>query len=773
MSLLRHLPVRPALLLLGAPLCMTIGCAVDPSEPDAPVATETSAALRNCPPSDPDYPTCAPEPDGCTTATGTLTVSPSPINAGQSSTLHWTVNKPATCRRSATLDGLSVAASGSKTVTPMSDTSFGLRMGTKLLASTSVKVILPPTVRINGNTADWKRLLVQAVGEPGKRVVLATDLDMDLTGYANIYVREGVTITSEAPPLVFQQSTFLNVGGLGGIGGIGAITPPPARNPQVLGPRLFTNDRPRPLFNVECNSDHTIWGDNAKFIGFRIQGPHQDTEDGDDNLERGIQITSCNGVEIGDMEISGFSGQGIYIQDPNVWQFGPQAVSVHDSYIHNNQHVGGNGYGVETGPGAYAKIERNVFDFNRHAIASSGAAGTGYQADHNLVLKGGGYHDKWYNEYTHLFDVHGDANCPDIPGNQHTWNCGNAGDQYWITNNAFQFTNDLSVKLRGVPRVQAVITGNVFAQGSLDDAVETKSSQNIIMHSNRANIDPFGHYGVCDFDGDGRDDLFLATGVSWWYASAGKMNWTYLSPNTELLDQVGLGDFDGDRRCDVFAVNTGTGAFQISSGGRGSWTDLPGGNQGVPIDQLRFGDFNGDRIMDVFRRAPDGQWYASSPGRYPWTALQSSSAALADLRFGDFDGDGVTDVFHKSGSTWNVSWRGTSTWQPLNTSVNDPPQILIGNVDGLPGDDILKYVVVDANTARWEISSGGRGTWQTFATIVVPGAFTQFPAARTRSILGNFDGLGSADLLAVDLTRKSSIFSQGKPAFAPYSLYPY
>jgi hypothetical protein len=36
---------------------------------------------------------------------------------------------------------------------------------------------------------------------------------------------------------------------------------------------------------------------------------------------------------------------------------------------------------------AYAPIERNVFDFNRHGIAASGMAG-GYSAQQNLVLSG-------------------------------------------------------------------------------------------------------------------------------------------------------------------------------------------------------------------------------------------------------------------------------------------------------------------------------------------------------------------------------------------------
>jgi hypothetical protein len=36
-------------------------------------------------------------------------------------------------------------------------------------------------------------------------------------------------------------------------------------------------------------------------------------------------------------------------------------------------------------------------------------------------------------------------------------------------------------------------------------------------------MDTFGEYfSQCDFDGDGIDDLFLATGETWWYSSSGK-----------------------------------------------------------------------------------------------------------------------------------------------------------------------------------------------------------------------------------------------------------
>jgi hypothetical protein len=330
-----------------------------------------------------------------------------------------------------------------------------------------------------------------------------------------------------------------------------------------------------------------------------------------------------------------------------------------------------------------------------------------------------------------------------------------------------------AIKLRGAPRELGRITGNVFAHESVDDAVDTFTpSWLLTIAENKADFDTYGRYGVCDIDGDGKDDLFLATGASWWFSSAGKMQWTYLKLSTKTLDEILLGDFDGDGRCDVFAVDLRNRTWMISSGGDGPWRALPG-TYDLPMEELRAGDFNGDGITDIFRAAPDGRWWAISPGHYDWTVLYASAIPLRELGFGDFDGDGITDVLSTSGNVWSVSWSARSGWQKLNDKLSgDLGELLIGDVDGLRGDDIVRYVAESAVTGRWEISSGGRSSWHTLGTVSYPDQSPlTIPAKRMRSFIGKFDVWPGADILALEYTRYSRLYSKGHADFTPWGFW--
>jgi hypothetical protein len=772
--------MRSPLLLVALAPTFVAACSLAPD--DGP-SDSTSSGIKNCPPTNPDYPLCEPTTNTCSGATGSVTTDvPAITYPGGSVTVKWSAKLPANCNASLLLDGQPVGTSGQQTFSPKSSTYYSLTLGSRAIGQAHVQVNLPQTVHIEGSSWDWRGLFVQAINTPGERVVLSPNVDLDLSGYDTLYIERNVTITSEEPAIVNGGTLSTAVVTPGARAGIGSLfgTTVPARSARTLGPRVFTNNRQKPLFKAICNSQN-FDSDNININSFRIQGPDFDSMDGDDKLEQGLVIDSCLGVDISNMEFSGWSGAAIYVADANGRQLGPDTVKIHDNFIHHNQHVGGNGYGVDHAEGAWSRIEHNVFDNNRHAITSSGKPGTGYMANENLVLAGGGHHDTFFNSYTQLFDVHGDANCPDIWPFQHTWQCGNAGDQYWFTNNAFQYTNDHAIKIRGTPRIQDIISGNVFTQGSQDDAIGvTQGYTNISVGQNTYGVNTFGEYGVCDFDGDGKDDLFLATGASFWFMSAGKMQWTYLSNYTERLNQVRLGDFDGDHRCDVLAINHGTNNWEIASGGSGPWTALPGNFAGIPIEELATGDFDGDHVTDIFRRDPDGQWWAISPGRWGWTALESSSTPLDHLRFGDFDGNGITDVLGSNGGQWAISWGGRTAWQSVGTGVNDDlSHVYVANVDGVPGDDVVRYTTPSFANGRWDVSSGARTGWSTLSSFTfpsVPGSTDPtllYPAAYARTFLGRFSGGAAADLLVVDAQRIGRISTVANRTVVGYGRYEY
>ncbi|HSX59077.1 MAG TPA: right-handed parallel beta-helix repeat-containing protein, partial [Tahibacter sp.] len=516
-----------------------------------------------------------PEPNDCIDdVTATLSASPPEVQLGNSSTVSWQVSYPSYCPvavrfGTSLLDERTVPSTGSRVVTPthLPGKSWYLKavkngaekpLGWITVRATGLPLPDGPVVAINGSSPLWRDLLKRALEAGGKTVILAPEVDMDMTG-TTVEIAPGTTLTSNPNPSL----------------------PNPVRNATRLGPRLWTSDRPRPLFLISC-FESGQYDANVHLEGFRLQGPHWDSESGDDNLERGIVVQSCRNVEISNMEISGWSGQGVYVTDAAGAIDRVEDVKVHDNFFHHNQHVGGNGYGVESTGGARVLIERNLFDHNRHAIAAAGGydPGSWYTARHNLVLRGGGYHDSYpvYGTWwTHQFDVHGTTACGplffDAPGS-----CGEAGIYYEFTDNAFQYTRGNAIKIRGNPLVSPRASGNVFAHEDDDEAI-TQNGWNyqsaittpLIGQNNRFGVKTFADYGVCDIDGDGTDDLFLATGANWWWSSGGKMQWTFLRAATERLADVGLGDVDGDGRCDVIAGSP----VRIARGGSGVWEPIP------------------------------------------------------------------------------------------------------------------------------------------------------------------------------------------------------
>jgi hypothetical protein len=103
---------------------------------------------------------------------------------------------------------------------------------------------------------------------------------------------------------------------------------------------------------------------------------------------------------------------------------------------------------------------------------------------------------------------------------------------------------------------------------------------------------------------------------------------------------------------------------------------------------------------------------------------------------------------------------------PLASNLSDDlTSIRIGDVDGIPGDDMVRFVASGLHGGRWDVSSGGETGWQTLARLD--------PAGVGRYFVGRFDAASGADVLAMDPDRKGHLRSSGGQGFAAYSRHAY
>ena len=500
---------------------------------------------------------------GClANTTGTVSVTPQTIHLGEAVTVRWTVRVPANCTSVVqTLNGQAIGRSGSKLAQPMANASYTLRARyggtTRTLATTTVQVQLPQPVRITAG--DQAPLLVQALGTPGQTIHIESHVEVDLSHRDNIAIAPGVQLTG-------------------------------GRTPQVAGARLYTTSFPRRLFRIGMSGNS---GGDVRITHMRIDGGEMGVADAGTDTSMGITVESWLNVEIDNNELYGWRGAAIEVRDDHhriSRLTNPMSVRVHDNYIHHNQRQRGDGYGVNVTYGAYALIESNVFDWNRHAIASDGREGSGYLAYRNLVLEHGGL-NLWVGDWvhTHMFDMHGRENCMGVE-----YYCGPAGDYMDIRFNSFLYASGDAFKLRGTPSVRADVAHNVFKHravwssyspiGGIINGALDQTESGLIEWDNRADVDESDNHGLCDFDADGLIDRFFATGATWWYSSAGTGHWTYLNTSTKRLSELTLEEVDGDGRCDVIANGL------VSSGGRGPWRVRLGGICGrTPVASSRCG----------------------------------------------------------------------------------------------------------------------------------------------------------------------------------------
>jgi len=540
-------------------------------------------------------------------------------------------------------------------------------------------------------------------------------------------------------------------------------------------------------------------GGFARMTGLQLVGPSRDKDPG--MHQRGIVIEKNPDPALpetfGDTildhnRLSGFPTAAIEVAGQSLadWACPPppdfvrtEKVQVVRNFIHHNTREGF-GYGVVVGNDGLAEIVGNTFMMNRHAIAADGMAQTRYRAWFNLVQSNVPTYGRLENRAQADFDMHGSDG-----SDHHTGGIG--GGEVEIARNTFLGSDRLNYDLRGKPCGLHRFVGNV-AQQDHDDALrwyvpeilypfpppeviaacaaELTTEDTRVEHQfycggqkmppadlplwlevagNRFDAsNPTDRLGVGDFDGDGRDDLFLATGQAWYFSSAGLTEWRQINEQTDQFQSLRFGDFDRDGRTDVLTKHGS--AIVVSWAGQSDWEEINASSHSV--NDYAIGDFDGDRRSDIFY-ANGSEWFVSYGAAGPFVPYATSSYRVGTLRFGDFDADKKTDVFGVVSGQWSIVPGGTNTWIPIRPSLeNNVSRLVVRDFDGDGRADVAGSQRAGiAQIWIWRISRGGVSGWTNTHLGRVP--VYEAPA------IGRFDETPGTDVLVWgDSAKRRALF---------------
>ena len=214
-----------------------------------------------------------------------------------------------------------------------------------------------------------------------------------------------------------------------------------------------------------------VGGPGVRITGLRLRGPdpkprlehHSRSFDEGRGHEYYYKFPISTGIrteearlEVDNCELAGWSHGAMYL-------VGGDGHHVHHNFIHHNQ-LNGLGYGVCHNK-SFSLIEQNLFNYNRHSIAGTGAPGSGYEARNNVELG---------QSLSHCFDMHGGSDRKDGTDIAGTW--------IKVHHNTFR-ARKRAVVIRGLPQEGADVSRNWFCRhGSEEEAVATRGNTRI--HNN-------------------------------------------------------------------------------------------------------------------------------------------------------------------------------------------------------------------------------------------------------------------------------------------------